>query len=505
MKILSAEQTRQADQATIEREPINAIDLMERASIAFVKAFTRILPPQPTPVYVFCGPGNNGGDGLAIARLLAEESYQVEVFTVQAHKKVSDDFATNRDRWQATHTLRNITQSSDLPDIPARAIAIDGLFGSGLSRPVEGVFADVVGAINATDATVVAIDVPSGLFTDQAIDEEAVVVQADHTFTFQLPKLAFLLPQCQDYVGHWRVLDIGLDAAFLKEVNVNYHYSDAVAMQGLRKSRSPQSHKGNYGKALLIAGSYGKMGAAVLSALACLRGGVGLLTVHVPECGYTILQTAVPEAMVLVDDDSDAFSCLPANILDGYTTLGIGPGLGTSELTVQALSELLPAIKERQLPLVLDADALNILGKHRELLHQLPEKVILTPHPKEFERLTEPARHDFHRLELLQNFCTSYHAYVVLKGQYTAVGSPEGFIYFNSTGNPGMATGGSGDVLTGLLTALLAQGYTLLEAARLGVYLHGLAGDLAAKVLGAEATIASSIVAQLGEAFQRLD
>lgn len=505
MKILSAEQTRQADAATIQQELIDVIDLMERASREFVQSFVELFSTRQHPVYVFCGPGNNGGDGLAIARLLAERSYRVQVFTVTGQAQVSDDFSTNLDRWQAIDTTQAIVQSDDIPNIPAQALVIDGLFGSGLSRPVEGMFAEVVAAINATEAQVIAIDVPSGLYSDRVTPSESAVVQANYTFTFQLPKLAFLLPQNQGYVGQRRTLDIGLDADFIEQAATDYVYTDADALRGVRKQRLPQSHKGNYGKALLIAGSYGKMGAAVLSAHACLRGGVGLLTLHAPECGYTILQTAVPEAMVLVDNGPYMFSHMPPDTLDGYITVGIGPGLGTAEPTVQALSELLPAIRERELALVLDADALNIIGQHRALLHQLPEKTILTPHPKEFERLTEPARDDFHRLELLRNFCQTHHVYVVLKGGHTAVGAPDGKIYFNSTGNPGMATGGSGDVLTGLLTALLAQGYEPLEAARLGVYVHGLAGDLAAEALGVEATIASSIVEQLGAAFQQLN
>ena len=505
MKILSAEQTRQADATTIRQEPVASIDLMERASMAWVEAFAQQFSPQPHPVYVFCGPGNNGGDGLAIARLLAGWTYQVQVFTVQAQDKVSDDFATNRDRWQAAHPIHTITQTSDIPTIPAPAIVVDGLFGSGLSRPVEGLFAQVIGAINHSEVTVVAIDVPSGLFTDRATPDGAAVVRADYTYTFQLPKLSFLLPHHQAAVGRWQTLDIGLDADFLHQVTTDYYYTDAAAMRGVRKIRAPQSHKGDYGKALLIAGSYGKIGAAVLCARACKHGGVGLLTMHVPECGYSILQTAVPEAMVMVDRDPRVFSALETDLLDGYDIVGIGPGLGKAEATVAALRQLLPAIQERNLSLVMDADALNICGRHRELLHHLPARTILTPHPKEFERLTEPARDDFHRLELLRNFCQTYQVHVVLKGGHTAVGAPDGTVYFNSTGNPGMATGGSGDVLTGLLTALLAQQYNPLDAARLGVYLHGLAGDIAAEDMGQEALTASDLITRFGRAFQQLD
>ncbi len=504
MKILSAEQTQRADATTIARASISSLELMERAAQEFVYCFTETFPAKQRPVYVFCGPGNNGGDGLAIARLLADRLYQVQTWVVTGGGNVSPDHAANRQRWSGEPPIETITTADDIPALPEQAVVIDGLFGSGLSRSAEGVFAEVIAAINASKATVVAIDVPSGLFADQATPGEAAVVRATYSFTFQWPKLAFLLPQNQVYVGHWQVLNIGLDRQFVAEAITNYYYTDEAALAGVRKRRAPQSHKGNYGKALLIAGSYGKIGAAVLSASACKRGGIGLLTVHVPECGYATLQTTVPEAMVTVDAHRHHFSGLDTGLMDAYNTVGIGPGLGTAPETKSAMQGLLLAMRERHLSLVMDADALNICGEHRTLLHQLPEQTILTPHPKEFERLTEPARDDFHRLELLHEFCKTYQVHLVLKGGPTAVGAPDGRVYFNSTGNPGMATGGSGDVLTGLITALLGQGYEPLDAARLGVYVHGLAGDLAAEQLGYEALTASDLVKFFGKAFQEL-
>ena len=427
----------------------------------------------------------------------------VLAYAVRATEEVSEDFATNCSRWKAKQPLHTIEQEDDLPELPHQALVVDALFGSGLSRPVTGIFATVIAAINAASARVISVDVPSGLFIDQPTSSDASIVRADRTFTFQMPKLAFLLPQHQAYVGRWRALDISLDHDFLATAPTPYHYTDDASIQGLHKQRPVQSHKGNFGKGLLVAGSYGKMGAAVLSTRACLRGGIGLLTVHTPACGYEIMQISAPEAMATVDDDPHTFSQLDASVLDNYDTLGIGPGLGTSEPTVQALHELLPAVRERELSLVMDADALNICGKHRALLEVLPPRTILTPHPKEFERLTEPAKHDFHRLNLLQDFCRRYQVYVVLKGSHTAVGTPHGDVYFNSTGNPGMATGGSGDVLTGLLTALLAQGYDPLSAARLGVYVHGLAGDLAVEKKGEESLIASDLIDHVGAAFMQ--
>ncbi len=508
MKILTAQQTREADAATIKNEPISSVDLMERAATVFTHQFLEVFGPTVNPVYVFSGPGNNGGDGLAFARLLRQHRCKIQVFTVHAATKTSKDFKINLDRLDEDITSKNIESGEDIPEIPGEAIIIDALFGSGLSRPVEGIFAEVIHAINASGAAVVSVDIPSGLFADKPLEEEdCPIVKADYTFTFQMPKLAFLLPSSAAFAGQWERLDIGLDRAFIDETAVDYYYTDSLLAKSLLKKRVSHSHKGNYGKTILVCGSYGKMGAAVLCARACLHGGVGLLTVHVPECGYQIMQIANPEAMTTVDPHQHIFTELlqeGATALDQYDVLGVGPGIGTAEETVQALKNLLENAKSRNMPVVLDADALNICGKHRDLLELLPENAILTPHPKEFERLTQKAENDFHRLQLLKEFSERYKVFVVLKGGNTAVATPNGKICFNSTGNPGMATGGTGDALTGIITSLLSQHYDALDAALLGVYLHGLAGDLAAEQLSQEAMLASDLIDQLGAAFKTL-
>jgi NAD(P)H-hydrate epimerase len=508
MKILTAEQTRQADQATIRNEPIDSIDLMERASSAFVGKFLDYFSNDEKPVFVFSGPGNNGGDGLAIARMLLEQEYEVHAYTVHAADKGSEDFSTNLTRLQKKISVENMEEAGDIPDIPDNAIVVDGMFGSGLSRKVEGIFAEVIGAINRSEAIVVAIDIPSGLYADKPLDERNdPVIRADFTFTFQMPKLTFMLPQYQHFVGHWEAVDIGLDAEIIDQMEVDYYFVDKTLARALHLLRHRFAHKGDFGKSLIISGSYGKMGAAILCARACLKSGVGLLTMHVPECGYQIMQTANPEAMTTVDRHLHIFTDLPqegATSLDKYDVLGAGPGLGTHEESVEALRRVLQAAKARRMPLVLDADALNICGKHRELLNELPPNAILTPHPKEFERLTEAARDDFHRLELLTDFCSRYQVYVVLKGAHTATGTPDGKICFNSSGNPGMASGGTGDALTGIITALRSQKYDALDAALLGVYLHGLAGDLAVDDHGEESMIASDLIDYLGAAFRTL-
>ncbi len=509
MKILSAPQIRQADAATIQQEPVSAIDLMERASMAFADEFLQHFADQSQPVYVLCGPGNNGGDGLAVARMLLLSGYQVQVFAVSAQGSTSESFNINCERLQQQScTLQTIETAQDIPAFPDHALIIDGLFGSGLSRKIEGVFATLIQAVNESKATVVAIDIPSGLYADKVIEKDAPVVKAAYTWTFQTPKLAFLLPQNESIVGNWQILDIGLDTAFLDQVVTDYYYVEPAMVKALRRQRPLHSHKGDYGKTILIAGSYGKMGAAVLSAHACLRSGVGLLTVHVPQCGYQIMQIANPEAMTTVDPHEQFFTTLAQEgrtSLDGYDVVGVGPGLGTAEATVAALTDLLKEAKRKGMRMVLDADALNICGKHRELLKEIPKDSILTPHPKEFERLTEKAKDDFHRLELLKDFATENKVYVTLKGSHTAIATPEGKVYFNSTGNPGMATGGTGDVLTGVLTAMISQKYASQDAALLGVYLHGLAGNIAAEKLSQEAMTASDVVACLGEAFKTLD
>lgn len=509
MKILTAEQTRQADAATIKNEPIASVDLMERAANAFIKAFLETFGITENQVFIFCGPGNNGGDGLAIARMLLNQRISVQAYTVHAAEKASEDFKINRERLSnRLHTVNNIESKEDIPEIPQEAIIIDGLFGSGLSRKVEGIFADVIHAMNTSGGAVVAIDIPSGLYADKPLEEDAeAIVCAHYTFTFQMPKLAFLLPFSVAYVGQWRMLDIGLDKTFIEEIDADYYFTDYFLALSLHKKRSLFAHKGDFGKTLLVCGSHGKMGAAVLCARACLKAGVGLLTVHVPECGYQIMQIANPEAMTTVDRHQYIFTELAqkgTTALDKYDVLGIGPGIGTADETVHAVKEVLEIAREREMPTVLDADALNILGKNRDLLDLLPRHAILTPHPKEFERLTEPARNDFHRLELLTTFTARYQVYVVLKGAHTAVGTPDGKICFNSTGNPGMASGGTGDALTGIITSLRSQQYHALDAALLGVYLHGLAGDLASHDLSQEASLASDLIDYLGAAYLHL-
>ncbi|MFD2785886.1 NAD(P)H-hydrate dehydratase [Hymenobacter rubripertinctus] len=501
MKLLSAAQTHALDQATIKAQNISSIDLMERAANAVTDwLFKELLLDYDTEIHVCCGPGNNGGDGLVVARNLHRAGYPVRLWLLPAARH-SADFTHQQHQLPAGLAVQEVNPDK-LPDIAATAMVVDALFGTGLSRPLEGDAATLVRHLNASGATVVAVDMPSGLFADAPQPAGCAVVQARYTLSFELPKLAFLLPQNAGFVGDWRLLPLGLDAQAIREAKTNLFFVTADEMRGRFPERPKFSHKGTFGHALLLAGSQGKIGAAVLATQACLRGGVGLLTTRVPAVGYDILQISAPEAMCLADPAADFLTELPD--LAPYAAVGIGPGLGQQDGTREVLRQLLTTA---EVPLVIDADALNLLGANPELQSLLPPGSLLTPHPKEFERLVgEPARDDYHRLEQLRSFANHTGCYCVLKGAYTALATPAGHIFFNSTGNPGMATGGSGDVLTGLLLALHAdQRLSPLDAALLGLHAHGRAADLALPHTGHAGLLASDIIRFIGPALSELE
>ncbi|PTX22614.1 NAD(P)H-hydrate epimerase [Pontibacter mucosus] len=500
MKILTAAQTREADAYTIREEGISSTDLMERAAKAFTGWFENKFQPG-AEVHIFCGPGNNGGDGLAVARLLHERMYKVQPYVVGDTSKASDDFKVNLKRLPEELQPIHVEQESMIPELREDVLVVDALFGTGLNRPVTGLYGKVIDQLNNSRATITAIDIPSGLFSDSQTPEEGAIIRATYTVSFELPKLAFLLPQHEPFVGAWQVVPIGLSQPFIAEVKSNLYCTRQEDVQRMLKPRKKFSHKGTYGHALLLCGSFGKMGAAVLAARACLRSGTGLLTVQVPQAGYPILQTAVAEAMTLTDKNRRHLSELPPE-LDKYSVIGIGPGIGTERVTKTAIGQLLAT---SSLPLVIDADAINLVAGSEKLKGQLyKKKLVFTPHPKEFERLVGKVKNDYDRLQHLREFCLEYGCYVVLKGGHTAIGTPEGKIYFNTTGNPGLATGGTGDVLTGIITALVGQQYTLEEACRLGVFIHGLAADLALQTVGEIGMTASDVIDHLPKAFLHL-
>lgn len=486
LKVLNTKQIRELDTFTIENEPISSIDLMERACQAFATWFAEKFNTTKN-IGIVCGTGNNGGDGLASARMLHEMNYSVKVWIVRGTVSESLDFIANLKRLQGKVEIYEITSASDRGLFSDCAVLIDAIFGSGLSRPVDGIYAQAIACMNQTNAIRIAVDIPSGLMADSHSADN--VVHAHYTVSFQLPKLAFFLPENYPYTGEWYLLNIGLNKECIASADTSYFLMQKSDIIKIKKKRSRFEHKGNFGKALIIAGSYGKIGAAVLSARAAMHAGLGLLTVHIPQCGYTILQTAFPEAMASTDKHDKFFTECPP--IEEYDAVSIGPGLGTEPETVKAFASVL---ERSQNPMVIDADGINILSKNRELVHIIPQGSILTPHPKEFERLVGNWKNDFERLGKLQEFAVQTKTTVILKGAYTSIASPDGKVYFNPTGNPGMATGGSGDALTGILTGILAQHYNPLQTAQLGVYLHGLAGDLAAEQNGMDAMIASDLI-----------
>jgi NAD(P)H-hydrate epimerase len=448
---------------------------------------------------IFTGPGNNGGDGLALARMLSEAGYHLDVFCIRFTEKTSRDWEVNRKRLESDRLVKlNVISDIDhIPLISPDDIVIDAIFGSGLKSTLPGLVAEVIDRINDAGSMIIAVDMPSGLFCENNNNNDyKAVVKASHTLSFQFPKLAFMFAENDMYVGDWHLLDIGLSTNAIHSVQTPYRMVEMTDILPLIKSRRKFSHKGDYGHGLIVSGSFGKMGAAVMSAEAALRTGIGLISCQVPGCGYTVLQVALPEAMVLTDTSERMITdIVPVN---NYDAVGIGPGIGTGKETMHAVHDLLINCLK---PLVIDADGLNIISLNKEWLRLMQPLTILTPHPKEFDRLAGECPNGYTRLMKQIEFSSKFNCIVVLKGACTSVSLPDGSVYFNSTGNPGMATGGSGDVLAGMILSLLAQGYSPQDASVAAVYIHGLAGDIAASENSMESIIASDIINCIGKAF----
>lgn len=501
MKILTCTQQKEADAYTIANNNILSINLMEKAASLIADEISKRWD-RSHRIVVFAGAGNNGGDAIAVARLLFSKSYPVEIYLFNIKGTISEDCMTNIQRLQQCGftDYHEISNAFEPPKLTAEDVVVDGLFGSGLNKPLSGGFASVVKYINASNAQVVSIDLPSGLMgEDNSNNLRTNIIRADLTLSIQLPKLAFLFPENEDIVGEWKTLDIGISQEFIAQADTPYIITEASEMSQLIKPRKRFAFKNNFGHALLIAGSSGMAGASILAARACLRSGVGLLTIHTPVCNHDILQTAVPEAMVQ-NDVHELYFAEPVD-LDNYQAIAIGPGIGQEEETALATFDQLA---DCYIPAVLDADAINILSSHRNYLNRLPRRSILTPHIGELERLIGRCNDSFDRLTKAKELAAYLQCYIVLKGAYSTVITPEGKFYFNPTGNPGMATGGSGDVLTGIILALLAQGYSQENAARLGTFVHGLAGDIACRRTGEISLTASDIIAALPEAWKEL-
>ena len=500
MKIFPTASVKELDAYTIANEPIASIDLMERASQALTAAILRNCPDAPFAI--FAGAGNNGGDGLAVARMLLSAGRDVEVWSVAPSGRLSADCSCNLARLcQAGCAVNSVGESFSAPSLPDNCVIIDALFGSGLNKPVTGVYADIIHFINGAGHRVVAIDIPSGLMgEDNSSNIPGNIVKANLTLTLQFPKLSFFFAENEPFVGRFEVLDIGLSREGIERLHTEYSLIEKRDIINMLQPRGKFSHKGNFGRALLVAGSYGMAGASLLAAKAAMRSGVGLLTVNLPQANNLIMQTSLPEAMTLPDNCATHISA--AVPTDVYTAVAAGPGLGQHPATANALFEL---IEHCASPMIVDADALNILATNIEWLKRLPEGSVITPHPGEFARLAGKSTSGYEALQKARAMARENNICVVLKGACTAVVSPSGECSFNSTGNPGMATGGSGDALTGIILALVARGYSSYDAARIAVYVHGAAGDTAAEFLSETAMIAGDIVEYLPTVWNSLE
>lgn len=496
MYILSPQQIKEADAYTVREEPVSSLDLMERAARQCTEWFCA-RHPASVQVVLFCGPGNNGGDGLAMARQLKEKGYSPLVCLLTHSSKLSPDRQANLLRW--TQIGGSICPCDHLETltISNKHIIIDALFGTGLSRPLEGMAAKTVEWINQHSREVISIDLPSGLLCEiEGSPPSPHIVRATYTLTFERPKLPFFFAENELYTGKWEILPIGLHPTIMEKLRGPYQMLTHQSVRPLLHIRPRFSHKGLFGHALLFAGSTGKAGAAVLACKAYMRAGGGLLTLSAPGDVCMVQQCSVPEVMCLSDSHAQRITTVPD--MEMYRAIGAGPGMGTHPETALALKVLIDRWKG---PMVLDADALNILSEHPQWLSILPEQTILTPHPREFDRLAGPSLNGFERHLKQRALSIKYRLIIVLKGAFSGISFPDGQYCFNSTGNPGMATAGSGDVLTGILLSLLAQKYPAKEASQLGVYLHGLAGDIAAESMGREALIAGDIVEYFGKTF----
>lgn len=496
MKLFTAEQIREWDKFTIQNEPISSLDLMERAATALSHWYINHCS-NFKDIIIFCGVGNNGGDGLALARLLTNEDFNVTCYIVHFNDKPSGDFLENRERLPKKVDCFDINDESDIPSLDNKHVIIDCIFGSGLSRAPKGIAQKTIMTINQSNAPIIAVDIASGLFTDHYSTHFQTIIEADITLTLETPKFSMLFMENHDKVGKMVVVPIGLNHKYLKETSSTNYYITPKIAKNIYRPRGKFDHKGKFGNTLLVGGSKGMIGAISIATKAALRSGTGKTTALVPSCGYEIIQATSPEAMCIADPSRNHI--VASTLLKKYTAIGIGPGIGQHEQTAKAIRSI---IEDFELPIVLDADALNLLASHENWWDFIPENSILTPHVGEFEKLTGINYvQSFDRLEAAKKIAGKRKVIIILKGANTAICLPSGEVYFNSTGNPGLAKGGSGDALLGLITGLLSQNYSAAEASILGVYLHGKAADLAAENIGHESLLISDVIDQFGQAY----
>lgn len=501
MKIFSTKQIYEAAAATIAKEGIPSYNLMERSGGYIYQWMHHRLQGQPVPIKVFCGIGNNAGNGLVVARLLLKNGYNVDTYIVNCSDKRSPDFLKAYDalKSEVKKWPEIIKSAEDFPVISPQDIVVDAIFGIGLNRCPEAWIQQLFVKINESKAYTLSIDIPSGMYGDRGLDENDIVIQATFVLSFMSPKLAFFLPDTGKYINMWDSIDVGLEPEFLNTIETDVSLISKPEIQQMYKGRSQFTHKGMFGHSLIIGGSFGKMGAVQLAAKAALRSGSGLVTAYVPQIGVPILQTAIPEVMV----ETDNFNGKVFEEIDFQTeanAIAIGPGMGTDEKTVNAMDSFL---KSQKAPIVIDADAINIIAKRPSLMEQVPNLSIFTPHPGELERLIGKWKDDFDKLEKAAKFAKNHNVIIVLKGAHT-ITMYDMKLYINTTGNPGLSTAGTGDVLTGVITGHLAQGYHPVEASIMSVYLHGLAADIAVNQYGIEGLIAGDVTDFLGRAVMDL-
>ena len=497
MKILNQLQIREADRQTVLMEPIASIDLMERAAKA---CFEWICQNYNTDkkLILLCGTGNNGGDGLALYRMLRQKKYTCTLFEFEFGKISSHNYNLNKSKI-AQENFKELTHES-LSQIQKNEVIIDAILGTGLNRPVEGSLKRIIQVLNGMPNTILSIDIPTGLFSDfNHENHHNGIVQATHTLSFQMPKLAFLLPEFGEKSGHFDLLDIGILPSYLEKVSTPYHYLTAEKAKIYFKTPKKFDHKGSNGNLLLIAGSRGKMGAAILAARAALRTGAGKLSVLTPKCGIDILQNTIPEAIIETNHGVNSISGYYGL---NYNTISIGPGMGTNSDAKKFLESVLTSSSAQ---MVIDADAINIIAEHPKLKEILPKNSIITPHPKEFERLVGSWKTEQEKLKLLIQFSANHNLICILKGAHSAIALPDGNIWFNSSGNPAMATAGSGDVLTGIIGGLLAKGYTPMEASLMGVFAHGYSADILCESISPAFMLASDLINGLNSVWRKFE
>lgn len=506
MKILNAQQIKEVDRCSIQKQKISSWELMERASAVFVGTLCKYLTGSEK-VHIFCGKGNNGGDGLAIARMLADRHFSVSVFIVQHTDKASEDFLINYEKIK-THSrircIKEIRQSADMDgEIKDDVICIDALLGSGINKAAEGLLKECICHINRHYKTIYSVDVPSGLFLDKENGPNDAVVRSTCTLTFQLPKLSFFLPENAEFVGDWEVLDIGLSEECIRQHATSYFTIDLSFVSSLCIPRKKVSAKWDYGHCLIVAGSAAMPGAAVMCVCSALRSGCGLVTIHSVEKVVDKVSQYYPECLLSVDSYSTNIQRMPDNI-EKYTSVAFGCGMGHTEDTYRVLQSLLQTTGSQKL--IIDADGLNVLAQHPELADLLPSyRTVLTPHIKEFDRLFGKHYSHYQRLQTAVQMAVHKKTVIVLKSAYTAVVLPSGNVYFATFANSGMAKGGSGDVLTGLIAGLCARGYQTENAALLAVYLHAYAGLQAAQHIHPACVLPTDVITFLSDAFKLVE